>query len=103
MNKLILHRHFLRENFMLILGICLCVYFSYHTIQGERSLVRLMQLKQDITAQAYMDDLLSQERIALEDKVKKMRPESIDYDMAEEQARIVLGYVRPDEVVVLQN
>lgn len=40
---------------------------------------------------------------ALERKVLKLRPESLDPDLLEERVRLVLGYTYPDEITVVSN
>jgi cell division protein FtsB len=47
-------------------------------------------------------DKLSDERLALQRRVSLMRPESVDDDMLEEQARSRLGLTEADEVVILK-
>ena len=43
------------------------------------------------------------EQEALERNVELMRPTSLDRDMLEERARVVLNYTRPDEVVIMRD
>ena len=43
------------------------------------------------------------ERLALEHRVQLLRPESVDPDLLEEQARARLGLSEPDEVVILKD
>lgn len=46
-------------------------------------------------------EVLSKERAFLENKVAMLRPGSIDPDLLEERARVMLGYHHPDELVVI--
>lgn len=84
-------------------GICLCMYFSYHTISGNRSYARLSELTS--VHQGKKDDLstLKGERDVVGLQVSRMRPGSISADMLEERARLMLGYKRVDEVVVIED
>ena len=50
--------------------------------------------------EAQYDTKLS-ERLALENRVKRMRPDSLDLDMLDERARVVLGFVKPEERVLI--
>lgn len=43
------------------------------------------------------------EREAIEKRVVMMRPGSIDRDLLEERVRYVLGYHKPEEIILLQN
>lgn len=101
MKRLIEQRYVVRQNILTIIGIGLTVYFAYHIGMGERSHFRLMSLENQsvkITEQ-YENTLAKREQ--LEARVIKLRPGSIDPDLLEERARIVLGYARPDEHVVI--
>ena len=41
--------------------------------------------------------------MVLEEKVKRLRPESIDRDLLEKQVRHLLGYGHPDEVIIFMD
>jgi len=43
---------------------------------------------------------LRRERLAAENRVRRLTPGYLDLDLLDERARAVLGYVRPDEVVI---
>lgn len=103
MNKLLQHRHIIRENLITVIGICLCLYFSYHTMQGSRSALRLMTLSQTIETKSLNSHKLKNKREALEAKVAMMRPGSMSKDLLEERARVVLGYKYEDEIAILRN
>lgn len=103
MKRLIQKQHFLRRNLLIIIGICLSVYFSYHLIAGHRGYVSLMSFESQIEqAQAKQAQLIA-EREAIEKKVIMMRPGSIDRDLLEERVRYVLGYTKPEEIILRQN
>jgi cell division protein FtsB len=80
------------------------VYFIWHIIGGERSIYTLMHTERQIVKVESRLALATQEREALEARVAKLRPGSIDPDLLEERARVMLGYSRPDEhIVILPN
>lgn len=101
MGKLIESRYTVRRNLVAMIGLCLSLYFSYHTALGERSFVRLKLLEHKISALEKKNDLLQQKRTVLEGRVVKLRPGSIDPDLLEERAHIVLGYYHPGERVII--
>lgn len=101
MKRLIEQRYVVRQNFLTIIGLCLCVYFSYHIGMGERSAFRLMSLERSIDKTNAEFEATRAKRNLLEARVTKLRPGSIDPDLLEERARTVLGYARPDEHVVI--
>lgn len=103
MNKLLAHRYLIRQNLITLIGISLCIYFCYHTIQGERSIVQLISLNQKIDTMSLEETKLENQRMTLEQKVRMLRPGSISKDLLEERARVVLGYKYDDEIAILRN
>lgn len=101
MKTLFEHRFVLRQHMILMIGICLCVYFVYHAFQGERSYSSLMSLNANISMTQTELHTLQNERAALEKKVVMLRPGSINKDLLEERARAVLGFYHPDEIAVV--
>jgi cell division protein FtsB len=101
MKRLIEQRHIVKQNIWSLIGFCLICYFGYHTLMGERSVLRLMTLERKLTTVSQAYEANHAARVALEDKVSRLRPGSIDPDMLEERARYVLGYARADEQVIL--
>ncbi|MCI5049951.1 MAG: septum formation initiator family protein [Rickettsiales bacterium] len=84
----------------MLLG-AICVYFAFHTLHGERGLYALFK-------QLHYKDVISEElvdvtakRTSLELQVKGMRSESLDKDLLDQQVRAMLGYVGPNEMIVL--
>lgn len=63
--------------------------------------MRMMSLQKEIATLSSYSDNLEGEKLALEKKVKMMRPGSIDKDLLEEQARLVLGYKSSDEITIV--
>ena len=92
MKDLLERRYVFRQNWVAILGLSLCVYFSYHLIQGERSYVRLIGLEQAIAREDSHYQTLVASREKLEHRVEMLRPGSINRDYLEERARYMLGY-----------
>jgi cell division protein FtsB len=104
MKRLIEQRYVVRQNILTIIGLCLCAYFTYHVVMGERSKFRYGSLEQSITRTTAEYEQTRVKREQLEARVIKLRPGSIDPDLLEERARVVLGFARDDEhVVILPN
>ena len=91
------------KNLPFFIGVCLCMYFSYHMVSGERSYARLSQLDVAYKGQEMVLSGLVRERSDLEVTVSMMRPSSLSPDMLEENSRFVLGYQMNDEVSLLGN
>ena len=101
MNSLFKGRFFLRDHFLLLLGACLGLYFSYHAIAGQRGLVTLHRVQKDLTAERARLHDASMAREALERRVVMLRPDTLDLDYAEELSLATLGYQRRTDVTVL--
>ncbi len=91
----------LRPALLPALGLVLLGYFVFHAIQGERGLVAWLVLNQEIRAAQAQDDILTAEQAALGRRVAALSPASLDPDMIEERARIMLNYAHSDELVIL--
>ena len=81
----------------------LVAYFGYFAVYGSHGLVNWVRLQHEIEATQSELDRVRGERAALEHRVRLLRPESVDPDLLEEQARARLGLSGPDEVVILRD
>lgn len=83
----------------LIMVVC---YFLYHAVQGENGLLALRDFDaraENLTIKAKQ---LARERQIMADRVALLRPDNLDPDMLDEEARRLLGFIHPDEVVILE-
>lgn len=78
----------------------LMAYFAYHAVEGDRGLRAWQRLDVEITDAGSVLAEVAAERRALEGKVARLNPNSLDTDLLEERARLVLGYVPADSVVI---
>ncbi len=83
---------------------CCCVamlaYFGFHAFHGGRGYGHRDQLAAQLEAVAKEAAVISEQRVAIEDRVKLMRPESIDPDLLDELARRELFLGKPNDIVV---
>lgn len=84
------------------LALSIIGYFIYHSIQGDRGILAWVQIHERLAQALYQLNNTIKERQALEEMVQDLRPESINRDLLDQQVRLQLGYVHPDEVVILQ-
>ena len=103
MNVLVDIKTTLFRNLPILAGICLCLYFSYHTISGDRSYSQLVQLEQSLKVTSMTLAELKTQHTRLEDQVSMMRPETLSSDLLEERIRVTLGYGQANEFVVIGN
>lgn len=103
MNTLSFQRFTLRQNIPVMVGVFLCLYFSYHALQGHRSFPALLSVHNSIDTRAVELEALRLERGALERRVDMLRPGSLNKDFLEERVRFMLGYRHPDEWFVINS
>lgn len=93
----------LKNSGLLLVCILLFIYFGYHAVNGERGFLRYMYLKQEISEARRMAENYHNQKIKLEDKVRLLSSSSLDLDMLEERARVVLNMAGPDEFIILDE
>ena len=86
-----------------LLASLLIGYFAFYTFFGERSLLRMMRLEAQIQSTQNKLDGVKAEHDAIQARVSHMKPGSIDPDLLDEQARRMLNYSAPDELVVYEK
>ncbi len=86
-----------------LLGMALSFYFAYHLVVGDRGVVAWTRLNQQIRDAKAQAATIHEEREALEHRVADLRPDSLDPDLLDEQARQRLNLVAPGETVILDE
>jgi cell division protein FtsB len=86
-----------------MLGACLAGYFVYHAVQGDRGILAWMQVNQQIKAAQAELTKTDDDREAMEQRVALLSNSSLDLDMLEERARIMLNFSHPDDLVIFLN
>jgi cell division protein FtsB len=84
-----------------LIGALTLTYFAYHAVEGDRGLRSWLKVRQEIAVARAAEARLAEERAVLARRVSLLRPESLDRDMLEERARVVLNLAHPDERVIL--
>ena len=86
-----------------LFGIVAVAYFAYHTVHGDRGVLALLQMQERVAEAEHRLDSLEKQKNHWESRVKLLHPDSIDRDMLDERVRIMLGYARADDLVVLMH
>lgn len=81
-------------------GSLLVAYFAYHAVEGDRGIRAWHRLDGEITEARAVRDRLASEQAALDQRVAMLRPGSLDADLLEERARLALGYVPADGIIL---
>jgi cell division protein FtsB len=90
-----------RQHWLALLGLGLVAYFGYHAVSGSRGLLAWREVSTELAASQQDLDQVRAERVALERKVERLRPESLDRDLIDELARKQLSFVEPLDVLIL--
>ena len=92
--------HPLRALWMPLATAAFLGYFGYHAFNGAFGIWSMEEMKAEgVELSAQLADLTAQ-RTALESRVARMRPDSLDADLADTMARGQLNVLRGDEVIV---
>ncbi len=94
------NRSFISQTLVTLGSFGLFMYFGFHLMHGDMGYFTLRGVDQKLAAAQQKYDRLVTEREALENRVKLLRPNSLDLDMLDERARVVLGFAAPEERVV---
>lgn len=75
-------------------------YFGYHAFTGSYGLWSLDRLGVEAETLKARLDALKAERAEIERQVAFLKPDSLDADVIDTEARMSLNLLRPDEVVI---
>jgi cell division protein FtsB len=85
-------------------GACLFGYFVYHAVEGDRGVMAWLQISQQLTESKRSLATLAGERQEIENRVALLSPSSIDPDLLDERARLMLNVAEPDDrLVIIKN
>ncbi|HZF32365.1 MAG TPA: septum formation initiator family protein [Candidatus Angelobacter sp.] len=85
-------------------GACLFGYFTYHAIEGDRGIMAWLRISQQLAESKSALATLVGERQEIEHRVALLSPASIDPDLLDERARLMLNVAEPDDrLVIIKN
>lgn len=76
------------------------VYFTFAAVQGEFGLFRRIQVDAEAKALSSERDALTVQLAELKNKTRRLSDKYLDLDLLDQQARDVLGLMRPDDIVI---
>lgn len=83
------------------LGIAIMiVYFSYHALNGDQSVLKWMHHQQEVTSLQAELSRLQVRQAQLEKQNELLRPGSLDLDYLQERARVKLRYMNPGDRLI---
>lgn len=75
-------------------------YFTFMAVQGNYGLFRRVQVQSDIAILQQDLAALQAETAHMETLTRRLSDDFLDLDLLDERVRVMLGYVRTDEIVV---
>ena len=97
------NRNLISQTLASMLSFGLFIYFGFPLMYGDTSYFALRSLDHKLaTAQEKYDHLLAG-NTKLENRNKSFRNDSLSLDILDEQARVVLGFAKPEEREILEK
>jgi cell division protein FtsB len=75
-------------------------YFTFAAVQGDYGVFRRVEIVAEAEALAAERDKLVSELDEMTNLTRRLSDAYLDLDLLDQQARDILGYVRPDEIVI---
>lgn len=98
-----LNKFGLKSFFTALLFSGIIFYFCYHMISGGRGILAYFKLNSQMLALESELETTRAERLTIEHKSNLLKSNSLDLDLLEEQAKRVLGYAKPKEILVIED
>ena len=84
----------------LMCAVVISGYFAFAAMQGDHGIFRRVQISADIAKLEVRKAELEAELARMQNLTERLSDTHLDLDLLDERARVVLGYLRADEVVV---
>ena len=75
-------------------------YFTFAAVQGDYGVLRRAEVKGEAQELAIELAALTAEVAQMENLTRRLSDDYLDLDLLDQQARDVLGLIRPDEIVI---
>ncbi len=86
-----------------LMWLLLTFYIGYHALHGERGLYALMRERHELAALKTEYQSTKTDREKTEIRVTHLRDESLDRDLLDEQMRRMMGMMKKNEVMLLDE
>ena len=81
-------------------ALALGMYFTFGAVQGDYGLFRRVQIDAEKQMLIRERTELKQQLAAIENKTRRLSDDFLDLDLLDQQARDVLGMMRPNEIII---
>ena len=75
-------------------------YVAFAAVQGEYGMFHRIQIEAEVAQLRAERDRLAAELAEIENRTRRLSDDFLDLDLLDQQARDVLGYLRPDEIAL---
>ncbi len=72
-------------------------------VRGGRGILAYFKLNSQISTLHSELEMVRIERLTIEHKANLLKPDSLDLDLLEEQAKVILGYAKPKETLFIEE
>ena len=103
MNKSLALKNKIYLFFFLVFSSLLFLYLSYSLITAERGIISYYTIKNENIF--YQNELLLLSNInnELEDKISRLKPQTLDLDYLDYQIRFTTGFLKENELMIILN
>lgn len=84
----------------LMCAVAISGYFAFAAMQGDHGIFRRVQISADIAKLEVRKAELEGELERMKNLTSRLSDVALDLDLLDERARVVLGFLRADEVIV---
>ena len=84
----------------LTLAMGLGAYFTFAAVQGNHGLLTRVQIEAESDSLRHTRDRLAAELARVENRTRRLSDDFLDLDLLDERARIMLGLMRSDEIIL---
>ena len=86
-----------------LVSLILAAYFCFSAIQGDYGILQRAEYQEELYQLRKNFNQLEKSISLLENKTRRLSDDFLDLDLLDERARIILGFIRPDEVIIHQK
>ena len=97
------YRYYFKKFFLPAFSSVLFIYFLVHILSGNHGWFSWRSLEAELEESHKVLAVLEEEEQKLQNKVKRMRPETLDRDLLDEKAREMLNVADEQDMVVVEE
>lgn len=75
-------------------------YFTFAAVEGDHGIFRHIEVNAQVATLTRQRDALQAQYAAMKNKTRRLSDKYLDLDLLSQQARDVLGMMRPDEILI---